>query len=303
VSDDGTAYHYTTMHSALSIVESGRLLATMPEPNERAVLWFSRHPYFEPTAIKPRTDEAGELHWLTLAEARLAGGGLVRFGYPVDKLLSWLELLGAADIHPDRACELLLAGMRCGASSGDWMGSLAAIPVWECTVEVFNDCGRWEPADYFSAVTEGVWDCRNRPEFEREWRLLAVRCARSAVHTLTDPRSRRVLDVAERYAKGQASEAELDEARKAACDAACDAPHGPSAWAALLAFDVAADHAWSIAWAAIKNVAWLAGVLAADGSADEKFYAAWSAAINEGLHEMGVAIASAKARIGSEVAA
>ena len=47
-------------------------------------------------------------------------------------------------------------------------------------------------------------------------RLFAVRCARRLEHLMDDPRSVAALDVAERYAHGQATDEEL----QAACDAA-----------------------------------------------------------------------------------
>lgn len=62
---------------------------------------------------------------------------------------------------------------------------------------------------------------------ERELRLFMCFCARQNWHLLTDPRSRNVVEVAERYADGRASQEELAAARA-------------TVWAA----------AWTAAWAA-----------------------------------------------------
>ena len=50
----------------------------------------------------------------------------------------------------------------------------------------------------------------------RTLRLFAVFCARTVEHLSTDQRSRDAIDVAERHAKGEARDAELDAARDAA---------------------------------------------------------------------------------------
>ncbi len=63
-------------------------------------------------------------------------------------------------------------------------------------------------------------------------RLFAVRCARRVQHLMADPRSIAALNVAERHAKGEATDDEL-----------------VTAWAAAVAA-VAADAAWdAAAWA------------------------------------------------------
>lgn len=74
----------------------------------------------------------------------------------------------------------------------------------------------------FSAIVEinglkdALWCCRAAPEYDRQWRLFAVWCARQVQHQLTDPRSLAAIDVAERYARGDATKHELDVARAAA---------------------------------------------------------------------------------------
>ena len=58
---------------------------------------------------------------------------------------------------------------------------------------------------------------------DRELRLLAVWACRQVQHLMGDPRSIAALDVAERFANGQATKKELAAARDAARDAAWSA--------------------------------------------------------------------------------
>ena len=95
---------------------------------------------------------------------------------------------------------------------------------------------------------------------ERELRLFAVWCARQVQHLLTDPRSIKAIDVAERYANGEATKEELDVAWAAACDAACEAARGATR-------DAARAAAWAAAWAAACAAAWAAARDAARAAA------------------------------------
>lgn len=88
-----------------------------------------------------------------------------------------------------------------------------------------------------------AWDAAPDPEWvvwiatrrgvltERELRLFICFCARQNWHRLTDPRSRNVVDVAERYANGQASQEELVAAAREA-RAAVEVVWGTAAWTA-----------------------------------------------------------------------
>ena len=58
---------------------------------------------------------------------------------------------------------------------------------------------------------------------DREMRLFAVWCARQVQHLMPDQRCTNTLDVAERYANGEASSEELDAARYHANAAAAPA--------------------------------------------------------------------------------
>jgi len=88
--------------------------------------------------------------------------------------------------------------------------------------------------------------CRGDVLSDRVMRLFAVWCARQVQHLMTDKRSLDAIDVAERFANGQATQAELEAARDAA-------------WAA-----------WAAAWAAARDAAWAAAWDAAGDAQRDK---------------------------------
>ena len=114
-----------------------------------------------------------------------------------------------------------------------------------------------------------ILDKLNRRPDDRTLRPFAVWCARNTPLSdgrktgdlLTDPRSLAALEVAERYANGNATDGELDAACAAAWDAA-RAAAGAAAWIA------AADAAWAAAWVAARDAAWAAARAAAGDAAE-----------------------------------
>ena len=109
-----------------------------------------------------------------------------------------------------------------------------------------------------NGIDDALWCLRAVTGYDRELRLYAVWCARQVQHLMTDPRSVAALDVAERFANGEAGEAELDTARAAA-------------WAAR-------DAAWDAARDAARDAAWAAARAAARDAAGAAAGAAWDAA-------------------------
>ena len=111
-----------------------------------------------------------------------------------------------------------------------------------------------------------ILDAIDAPPDEKNLRLFAIWCARSTPLSdgrktgdlLTDPRSLNALDVAERFAHGQATRGELDAARDAAREAR------DAAWGA----------SWGAAWEAAWGAAWSAARSASRGAARG---AAWEA--------------------------
>ncbi|MES2323247.1 MAG: hypothetical protein V4633_13365 [Pseudomonadota bacterium] len=71
-----------------------------------------------------------------------------------------------------------------------------------------------------NGLDDALWCLRAVKGRDKEIRLYAVWCARQVQHLMTDKRSTDALDVAERFANGEATEQERAAARAAARDAA-----------------------------------------------------------------------------------
>jgi len=126
-------------------------------------------------------------------------------------------------------------------------------------------------------VTEREWlDCTNPIPMlhflagtpsRRKLRLFGCACARRVWRWLTDVRSQRAAEVAERFADGAATERELDDAHEAAAHAAAEAQ----------ARFNAASQGWAATWAA--HAEWAAAIAAEDAAgADHGAEAAEAAA-------------------------
>ena len=123
-------------------------------------------------------------------------------------------------------------------------------------------------------------------------RLFAVRCARQAQHLIKDQKSVNALDVAERYANGLATDAELAAATAAVWTAARDARRWAAdrvaamdarRWAAERAAEMAAawasaGKAWQTAGEAAKSASREASREASRDAAWAAWAAAWDAA-------------------------
>jgi hypothetical protein len=124
-----------------------------------------------------------------------------------------------------------------------------------------------------NGLDDALWCLQAVKGRDREIRLFGVWCARQVQHLMTDPRSIAALDVAERFANGEATQYELnaaasdaawaasDAARAAARAAASDAARDARAAARAAAWAAASDAAWAAsdaAWAAASDAAWAA---------------------------------------------
>jgi hypothetical protein len=117
-----------------------------------------------------------------------------------------------------------------------------------------------------NGADDALWCLRAEPQHDRLWRMVAVRCARTAQHLMTDARSLAALDVAERHANGLATDAELAAAWDAARAAAWDAAWGA---ARAAAWDAAGGEAWDAAGGEARAAVWDAVWDAAMKSAGE----------------------------------
>jgi len=131
-----------------------------------------------------------------------------------------------------------------------------------------------------NGLEDALWCCRAEPQYNRQWRLFAVWCARQVQHLMTDQRSLDALDVAERHAIGQATEKELSAAWVAAWVAVRDIARVAVRDAAWVAARVAVgDAAWAAAWDAARVAAWVAArVAVGDAVRAAAWDAAWAAA-------------------------
>ena len=106
-----------------------------------------------------------------------------------------------------------------------------------------------------NGLDDALWCLRAVENCDREIRLFGVWCARRVQHHMADARSVAALDVAERFARGEASDAEVAAARTAAgaaalwaaARAAAAAAASTAAWAAEAAEEAAS------AWAAVVD--------------------------------------------------
>ena len=129
-----------------------------------------------------------------------------------------------------------------------------------------------------NGLNDALWCLQAVKGHDREIRLYAVWCARQVQHLMTDPRSISVLDVAERFANGDATHAELASAGDAAGDAtvaAAGAAAGVAAVAAAAAWEAVGDVAGAAAGAAARAAAWFA---AQDTAGNATGFAAGNAA-------------------------
>jgi hypothetical protein len=103
-----------------------------------------------------------------------------------------------------------------------------------------------------NGLEDALWCLRAVENCDREIRLYAVWCARRVQHHVSDPRSIAALDVAERFARGEASAEELASAASWAAASA-----RAEAWAAAVAVAASAHAAWAAsAWAVPAASAW-----------------------------------------------
>ena len=123
------------------------------------------------------------------------------------------------------------------------------VDVWRKLLKYLGKTGPDDAPLAYSTILESnglddaLWCLRAEPQHASIWRMYAVRCARRVQHLMTDERSLQALDVAERHARGLATDEEL-----AAAWAAARAAAGDAAWAATRA------DAWVAAW----DAAWVA---------------------------------------------
>lgn len=146
---DDIVWHYTVGIRFREIRETGAIIpatARVP-PGERAIVWFSSHPEWEPTASKGIIVD-GTMRKATRDEMVANAGGLVRLG--VSRRIArhdWTALRTKSRMSAATAKGLVAAARECGADPAQWFGSFTRVARqhW-CAVDVW-DAGVWVPLD------------------------------------------------------------------------------------------------------------------------------------------------------------
>jgi len=128
-----------------------------------------------------------------------------------------------------------------------------------------------------NGLDDALWCLRAVSGYGKEIRLFAVWCARQVQHLMTEPRSIAALDIAERFANGDATKEELYAAIDSAWYAALTANDAASAAARAAARAEAWGAAWDAARAAASDAARAAARAAASAAAWTAMDAAWTA--------------------------
>jgi hypothetical protein len=186
-----------------------------------------------------------------------------------------------------------------GEHAGEWLPEVDQLELCESGYHVTDAAHllRWLDAEIWEVETSGeslAGDDKSVHQSVRfvrrleAWndktaRLFACWCVRQVWHLLTDERSKKAVEVAEKYANGEAGTDELNAAWTAARAAAWAA-----AWAAWTAARAAA---WAAAWAAgdaARAAAWAAAWAAGDAG-DAARAASWAAQTNHLFEILGEA--------------
>jgi len=133
----------------------------------------------------------------------------------------------------------------------NWDNLLAALGKTEPDDEPIELSFILQSNDYYDAL----WALRTVDGYEKEIRLFAVFCARQVQHLMTDERSINAIDVAERFANGEATESDLAAARESAMAAAM-----------VSAMEAAMAAAMESAMAAAMEAAWFSMVAAMEAA-------------------------------------
>ncbi len=139
------AWHYTTHLHYDSIKAHGYIFGAtaLIEVNERPVVWFSMHPWFEPTAAKGIMGPDGRQRTATIDEMIDIGGGLVRLGVSRRGLLAGEELRKRARIRRETWASLCRSAKSAGGDPAQWVGSLQPVLLTDCIVERMDAGHHW----------------------------------------------------------------------------------------------------------------------------------------------------------------
>ncbi|MCL7929152.1 hypothetical protein [Halomonas llamarensis] len=132
-------FHYSNLVQKLPpVLNSGQLLPHADTHVETPLLWFSAHPFWEPTATKPCWT-GGTLVNLKFWEYRDLFG-CVRFALPADdnRLMTWREACNYACLPRNERRKLEAAARKRGGDPKQWFAVPVAIPLTDVKLEVLS---------------------------------------------------------------------------------------------------------------------------------------------------------------------
>jgi hypothetical protein len=189
-----TLYHYTIGPKIPLIAHSAHLkpfgFGGAANPREKAVLWWSCNPEWEPTATKIVSLDGGRSFERPTVRALHDLVGCFRFRLDVRnpvglhsagvKLLPWTRIPLVAGIAAADVQRMVLAGLELGAVPNQWWGCLEEVPVhWEVSgllqVDLMQPNGSWQP---LAGMAEALERANANPTQIRQLRASQVPQAR-----------------------------------------------------------------------------------------------------------------------------
>ncbi|WP_108445455.1 hypothetical protein [Halomonas denitrificans] len=138
-------YHYTSeRHHLPAILSSGELRGRADMAGERPLVWFSAHPFWEPTATKPRW--IGGLLVPQTFEEYYDVFGCVRFALPATdgRLMEWRRACKFAGIPRRARWAMESVGVEAGGDPREWFALAGPLPLEELKAERLEG-GQWLP--------------------------------------------------------------------------------------------------------------------------------------------------------------
>ncbi|WP_250476218.1 hypothetical protein [Caballeronia sp. INML1] len=143
------AWHYTTRQKYELARETGILLPADigVQPPEQPTLWFSPHPRYEPSVMKPLAGANGRIiRRLSLDEMHEMADGLYWFGHTSSRLKRGESLRKAGkmwSIWWRRHAKKRASNLK--ADPADWWEHVGSFSLSEVTVEKMDTDKRWIP--------------------------------------------------------------------------------------------------------------------------------------------------------------
>jgi hypothetical protein len=140
-------WHYTTKSRLDEIINSGALkvsIANQTNAKEKATLWFSKNPNWEPTATKLAMTESGVKRLTKKEQFDLFGLGRIQIDENV-KLYNWKQFkeFGNANLKLLRKFEE--AGIKMGGSPFHWFWTDADVKKDNWLIVEYYDGENWVP--------------------------------------------------------------------------------------------------------------------------------------------------------------